>query len=71
MEKSSNTLELLNDFKSYMSFPNFIVNDFSNSPSIWYINSLLYYLNIMPNDYKKMILINFHQVFFKSKRFNN
>ena len=36
-----------------MSLPNFILNNDSNIPSIWYINSLLYYLNIIPDDYKE------------------
>ena len=36
-----------------MSSPNFIISDERNIPSIWYINSLLYFLNIIPDDYKK------------------
>ena len=36
-----------------MSSPNFIINDDSNIPPIWYINYLLNYLNIIPDDYKK------------------
>ena len=42
---------MLNEIKIYMSLPNFILNN-NTIPSIWYINSLLDYLNKIPEDYK-------------------
>jgi len=49
---TSNTIEMLNEIKSYMSLPNFILNN-NTIPSIWYINSIIYYLNRIPEDYKQ------------------
>ena len=49
---TSDTKKLLNQIKIYMSLPNFILNN-NNIPSIWYINSILDYLNKIPEDYKK------------------
>ena len=48
---TSNTIKILNEIKSYMSLPNFILNN-NNIPSIWYINSILDYLDKIPDDYK-------------------
>ena len=47
-----NTAKILNEIKIYMSLPNFILNN-NTIPSIWYINSILDYLNKIPEDYKK------------------
>ena len=49
---TSSTIKMLNDIKICMSLPNFILNN-NTIPSIWYINSLLEYLNIIPDDYKE------------------
>ena len=35
-----------------MTLPNFILSD-NTIPSIWYINSIIYYLNKIPDDYKE------------------
>ena len=43
---------MLNDIKICMSLPTFILNN-NTIPSIWYINSLLEYLNKIPEDYKE------------------
>ena len=43
---------MLNDIKICMSLPTFILNN-NTVPSIWYINSLLEYLNKIPEDYKE------------------
>jgi hypothetical protein len=43
---------MLNEIKSYMSIPNFILNN-NTIPSVWYINSILDYLNKIPEDYKE------------------
>ena len=51
-EKDSNTINILNEIKSYMSLPNFILNN-NTIPSIWYINSILEYLTKIPEDYKE------------------
>ena len=51
-EKNLNIIKILNDIKYYMSLPNFILNN-NTIPSIWYINSILDYLNKIPEDYKK------------------
>ena len=47
-----NTLKLLNEIKLYMSLPNFILSN-NNIPSVWYINSILDYLNKIPEEYKE------------------
>jgi len=52
IEAISDTIQLLNEIKSYMSLPNFIVNN-NTIPSIWYINSILDYLNKIPEEYIK------------------
>ena len=49
---TSNTIKMLNEIKYYMSLPNFILNN-NTIPSIWYINSILDYLNKIPEDYKE------------------
>ena len=49
---TSDTIKMLNEIKTYMSLPNFILNN-NTIPSIWYINSILDYLNKIPEDYKK------------------
>ena len=49
---TSNTIKMLNEIKFYMTLPNFILSD-NTIPSIWYINSIIYYLNRIPEDYKE------------------
>ena len=49
---TSNTIKMLNEIKFYMSLPNFILNN-NTIPSLWYINSILDYLNKIPENYKK------------------
>ena len=49
---TSNTEKMLNEIKSYMSLPNFILNN-NNIPSIWYIDSILDYLHKIPKEYKE------------------
>ena len=49
---TSSTIKMLNEIKSYMSIPNFILNN-NTIPSVWYINSILDYLNKIPEDYKE------------------
>ena len=51
IDATSNTIKMLNEIKIYMSLPNFILSN-NTIPSIWYINSLLDYLNKLPEDYK-------------------
>ena len=43
---------MLTQIKSYMTLPNFILNN-DTIPSTWYINSLLDYLEKIPDEYKK------------------
>ena len=47
---TSNTIKMLEEIKSYMSLPNFILNN-NTIPSTWYINSILEYLDKIPQDY--------------------
>ncbi len=49
---TSNTIKMLEEIKTYMSLPNFILNN-NTIPSIWYINSILDYINKIPDDYKE------------------
>ena len=49
---TSDTIGMLNEIKNYMSLPNFILNN-NTIPSVWYINSILNYLNKIPCDYKE------------------
>ena len=49
---TSDTIKMLNEIKTYMALPYFIIDN-NNIPSIWYINSLLDHLNKIPEDYKK------------------
>ena len=49
---TSNTIKMLNEIKTYMSLQNFILNN-NTIPSIWYITSLLDYLNKIPDEYIK------------------
>ena len=49
---TSSTIKMLNEIKSYMSLPNFIINN-NTIPSVWYINSILDYLNKIPEDYQE------------------
>ena len=49
---TSSTIQMLNDIKICMTSPTFILNN-NTIPSIWYINSLLEYLNKIPEDYKE------------------
>jgi hypothetical protein len=58
IEAISDIIQILNEIKVYMSLPNFIVNN-NTIPSIWYINSILDYLEKIPeeyieNDYQKL-----------------
>ena len=50
IESSSNTIKMLNEIKIYMSLPNYILDN-NTIPSVWYINSILDYLEKIPNDY--------------------
>ena len=43
---------MLEEIKTYMTLPNFILNN-NTIPSTWYINSILDYLNKIPEDYKE------------------
>ena len=52
LDSTSDTRKLLNEIKSYMSLPNFILSN-NTIPSTWYINSILDYLNKIPDDYKE------------------
>jgi len=49
-ESTSNLKKMLNEIKSYMSLPNYILGN-STIPTIWYINSILEYLDKIPQDY--------------------
>ena len=49
-ESTSDLIKMLNEIKLYMSLPNFILNN-NIIPSVWYINSILDYLNKIPNNY--------------------
>ena len=49
---TSNIINLLNEIKLYMALPNFILSN-NTIPSIWYLNSILYYLNKIPEEYKE------------------
>ena len=51
-ESTSDTIKMLNEIKSYMALPNFILNN-NTIPSAWYIKSLIDSLNKIPLDYKK------------------
>ena len=51
-ESTSNLKKMLNEIKSYMSLPNYILGN-STIPTIWYINSILEYLDKIPQDYIK------------------
>ena len=48
---TSDTKKMLNEIKSYMSLPNFILSN-NTIPYTWYINSILDYLEKIPEDYK-------------------
>ena len=52
IESTSNIMKMLNEIKTYMRLPYFILNN-NTIPSIWYISSLLNYLNKIPKDYKE------------------
>ena len=45
-------MKLLSEIRTYMSLPYFILNN-ETIPSVWYINSVLDYLNKIPEDYKE------------------
>ena len=51
-ESTSSTKKMLNEIKTYMYLPNFILNN-NTIPSIWYLTSLLDYLDDIPEDYKE------------------
>ena len=48
---TSDTKKMLDEIKSYMSLPNFILSN-NTIPFTWYINSILDYLEKIPEDYK-------------------
>ena len=50
-EATSSTIKMLTEIKAYMALPNFILNN-NTIPSTWYINSLLSYLDKIPQEYK-------------------
>ena len=52
VETTSSTKKMLNEIKTYMHLPNFILNN-NTIPSVWYITSLLDYLDDIPEDYKE------------------
>ena len=52
VESTFSTIKMLDEIKTYMFLPNFILNN-NTIPSIWYMNSLLDYLNKIPKDYKE------------------
>ena len=52
MEENNDTRKILEVIKTYMTLPNFILNN-NAIPSIWYINSILEYLEKIPEEYKK------------------
>ena len=49
---TSDTIKMLNEIKTYMQLPMFIINN-NTVPYVWYIDSLLEYLKKIPEDYKK------------------
>ena len=49
---TSSIIKMLNEIKFYMALPSFTLNN-NTIPSIWYINSILDYLNKIPEDYKE------------------
>ena len=51
ISSTSDTKKMLDEIKSYMSLPNFILSN-NTIPSTWYINSILDYLEKIPEDYK-------------------
>ena len=56
--ESKSVAQILNELKLYMSLENFILSN-NTIPSVWYINSILDYLNKIPdyyieNDYQKI-----------------
>ena len=52
IDSTYETKKMLEEIKNYMALPNFILNN-NTIPSIWYINSILDYLNKIPEDYQK------------------
>ena len=52
VDSYKNTMKLLSEIRTYMSLPYFILNN-ETIPSVWYINSVLDYLNKIPEDYKE------------------
>ncbi len=52
LDSTTDTRKLLNEIKKYMALPNFILSN-NTIPSTWYINSILDYLNKIPDDYKE------------------
>ena len=51
IDSTSNTIKMLKEIKSYMTLPYFILNN-NTVPSIWYMNSIIKYINKIPEDYK-------------------
>ena len=49
---TSNTINILDEIKSFLSLPNFILYK-TDIPSIWYLNSIINYLQKLPEEYKK------------------
>ncbi len=51
-ESTNDTIKMLNEIKTYMVLPNFIMNN-NTIPSNWFMSSLLDNINKIPEDYKK------------------
>ncbi len=50
-ESTSDLIKMLNEIKEYIVLPNFIINN-NTVPSSWYMDSLLDYLDKLPQEYK-------------------
>ena len=50
ISSTSDIIKMLNEIKTYMTLPNFILDN-NTIPSKWYITSLLDYLNKIPDEY--------------------
>ena len=51
-ESTKDTVKMLKEIKNYMFLPNFIINN-NTIPSIWFIDSLLDYIDKLPEDYRE------------------
>ena len=52
IDSFKSTIKLFNEIKTYMTIPYFLLNN-NTIPSVWYMNSVLDYLNKIPEDYKE------------------